>query len=68
MAMSKSSDPLGVSVDTLRRWEVAGKIAGKIKIERTPGGHRPAVCWGETQMIDIEQELQARLAAVTQGN
>ena len=27
---------LGVSVDTLRRWEAAGKI----EVERTPGGHR----------------------------
>jgi predicted site-specific integrase-resolvase len=27
---------LGVSVDTLRRWEAAGKI----QVERTPGGHR----------------------------
>jgi putative resolvase len=27
---------LGVSIDTLRRWEQAGKI----EVERTPGGHR----------------------------
>lgn len=32
----EAAEALGVSVDTLRRWERAGKLSG----ERTPGGHR----------------------------
>jgi putative resolvase len=34
--ISQAAKELGVSVDTLRRWEVAGKI----EVERTLGGHR----------------------------
>jgi len=34
--ISKASKELGVSIDTLRRWEREGKITS----ERTPGGHR----------------------------
>ncbi|MBU0494481.1 MAG: IS607 family transposase [Chloroflexi bacterium] len=34
--ISQAAQELGVSVDTLRRWEAAGKI----QAERTPGGHR----------------------------
>jgi putative resolvase len=34
--ISEAARILGVSVDTLRRWEAAGKI----KVECTPGGHR----------------------------
>lgn len=34
--ISQAAQELGVSVDTLRRWEAAGKI----EAERTPGGHR----------------------------
>lgn len=36
MRISQAAKELGVSVDTLRRWEAAGKI----EAERTPGGHR----------------------------
>ena len=34
--ISEAARMLGVSVDTLRRWEAAGKI----NVEHTPGGHR----------------------------
>ena len=34
--ISKASKELGVSIDTLRRWEKEGRITS----ERTPGGHR----------------------------
>ena len=34
--ISEAARMLGVTVDTLRRWEAAGKI----EVERTPGGHR----------------------------
>ncbi len=34
--ISEAARMLGVSIDTLRRREAAGKI----KVERTPGGHR----------------------------
>ena len=34
--ISRAAKELGVSIDTLRRWEAAGKI----EVERTPGGHR----------------------------
>jgi len=36
ISISKAAQELGVSIDTLRRWEAAGKI----EVERTPGGHR----------------------------
>ena len=36
ISISIAAKELGVSIDTLRRWEAAGKIEG----ERTPGGHR----------------------------
>jgi excisionase family DNA binding protein len=36
VTISKAAKELGVSIDTLRRWEAAGKI----EVERTPGGHR----------------------------
>lgn len=36
VSISEAAKELGVSVDTLRRWEVAGKI----EVERTPNGHR----------------------------
>src|SRR5262245_59923463 len=35
-SIGKLAQELGVSKDTLRRWEVAGKISS----ERTPRGHR----------------------------
>jgi predicted site-specific integrase-resolvase len=34
--ISKAAQELGVHPETLRRWE----IAGKIQVERTPRGHR----------------------------
>jgi putative resolvase len=34
--ISEAARILGVTVDTLRRWEAAGKI----EVQRTPGGHR----------------------------
>ena len=34
--ISEAAKELGVSVDTLRRWEASGKI----EVERTPNGHR----------------------------
>ncbi|GJM17766.1 MAG: hypothetical protein DHS20C13_30930 [Thermodesulfobacteriota bacterium] len=34
--ISQAAKELGVSIDTLRRWEAAGKI----EVERTPNGHR----------------------------
>lgn len=36
VGIGRAASELGVSRDTLRRWEVAGKI----KAERTPSGHR----------------------------
>jgi excisionase family DNA binding protein len=36
VSISKAAEELGVSLETLRRWEAAGKI----EVERTPGGHR----------------------------
>jgi Predicted site-specific integrase-resolvase len=36
VSISEAAKELGVSVDTLRRWEAAGKI----EVERTPHGHR----------------------------
>lgn len=36
ISIGKVAKELGVSIDTLRRWEVAGKISA----ERTPRGHR----------------------------
>lgn len=36
VGISRAATELGVSRDTLRRWEAAGKI----KVERTPSGHR----------------------------
>jgi predicted site-specific integrase-resolvase len=36
VSIGKAAKELGVSRDTLRRWEAAGKIA----VERTPNGHR----------------------------
>lgn len=36
VSINRAAKELGVSQDTLRRWEVAGKI----EVERTPGGHR----------------------------
>jgi len=36
VGISRAAAELGVSPDTLRRWEAAGKIA----VERTPSGHR----------------------------
>ncbi len=36
LSINKASELLGVSISTLRRWEKEGKI----KSERTKGGHR----------------------------
>ena len=36
VSISRAATELGVSRDTLRRWEAAGKI----EVERTPSGHR----------------------------
>lgn len=36
VGIGKAAEELGVSRDTLRRWEAAGKI----EVERTPNGHR----------------------------
>lgn len=36
VGIGRAASELGVSRDTLRRWEAAGKIA----VERTPSGHR----------------------------
>lgn len=36
VSINRAAKELGVSQDTLRRWEAAGKI----EVERTPGGHR----------------------------
>jgi len=36
VSIGRAAKELGVSKDTLRRWEAAGKI----EVERTPGGHR----------------------------
>ena len=36
VSIGKAAKELGVSQDTLRRWEAAGKI----EVERTPNGHR----------------------------
>lgn len=36
VSIGKAARELGVSPETLRRWEAAGKI----RPERTPGGHR----------------------------
>ncbi|RME53206.1 MAG: MerR family DNA-binding transcriptional regulator, partial [Deltaproteobacteria bacterium] len=36
VSIGKAAEELGVTVETLRRWEAAGKI----EVERTPGGHR----------------------------
>lgn len=36
MSIGRAAKEIGVSPETLRRWEVAGKI----QVERTPGGHR----------------------------
>lgn len=36
VSISRAAQALGVSRDTLRRWEAAGKIS----VERTPSGHR----------------------------
>ena len=36
VSISEAAKELGVSIDTLRRWEAAGKI----EVERTPNGHR----------------------------
>ena len=36
VGIGEAAEALGVSVETLRRWERTGKLAG----ERTPGGHR----------------------------
>jgi predicted site-specific integrase-resolvase len=36
VGIGRAASELGVSRDTLRRWEVAGKI----QVERTPSGHR----------------------------
>ncbi|BDG61815.1 hypothetical protein caldi_29050 [Caldinitratiruptor microaerophilus] len=36
VSIGKAARELGVSAETLRRWEAAGKI----RAERTPGGHR----------------------------
>ena len=36
VGIGEAAEVLGVSAETLRRWERTGKLAG----ERTPGGHR----------------------------
>ncbi|MCY4599160.1 MAG: IS607 family transposase [Acidobacteria bacterium] len=36
VGIGEAAEALGVSIDTLRRWEQTGKLTG----ERTPGGHR----------------------------
>ena len=36
VSIGKAAKELGVALETLRRWEAEGKI----KVERTPGGHR----------------------------
>ncbi len=36
VGIGEAAEALGVSIDTLRRWERTGKLVG----ERTPGGHR----------------------------
>ena len=36
VGIGEAAEALGVSIDTLRRWERTGKLTG----ERTPGGHR----------------------------
>jgi putative resolvase len=36
VSISEAAKELGVSIDTLRRWEAAGKL----EVERTPNGHR----------------------------
>lgn len=47
----EASERLGVSVDTLRRWEAAGKI----KAMRTPTGHRR---YDMTSLVTASAELQ----------
>src|SRR5258708_20839584 len=36
VSISKAAKEMGVAIETLRRWEAAGKI----EVERTPRGHR----------------------------
>lgn len=64
--ISKASQELGVSIDTLRRWEREGKITS----ERTPGGHRRYDLEKLRQIAEgkVEEKVTAIYARVSTSN
>jgi putative resolvase len=61
VSIGKAPKEMGVAIETLRRWEAAGKI----EVERTPDGHR---CYdlATLRVKDIRPRV-ASLARATLG-